>query len=111
LAGKTKSARYAVMPENSDASGGRATVILKKQTGSAATICRGASADESPIGKNSVRANAFRFALELGHCPMKLALRIFAKLGSYVVIRSPRRRGEWKHSRAPVAKMIPISTD
>ena len=43
--------------------------------------------------------------------PMKLALRIFAKLGSYVLIRSPRRRGEWKHSRAPVAKMIPISTD
>jgi hypothetical protein len=74
------------MPENSDASGGRATVILKA-TVSAATICRGASADESRIGKNSVRANAFRFALELGHCPMKLALRIFAKLvGSYVVI-------------------------
>jgi hypothetical protein len=42
---------------------------------------------------------------------MKLALRIFAKLGSYVLIRSPRRRGERKQSRAPVAKMIPISTD
>jgi hypothetical protein len=28
--------------------------------------------------KNLVRANVFRFALELGHCPMKSALRICA---------------------------------
>ena len=29
--------------------------------------------------KNLVRANVFRFALELGHCPMKSALRICAE--------------------------------
>jgi hypothetical protein len=31
--------------------------------------------------KNSVRANVFRYALELGHCPMKSALRICAISG------------------------------
>jgi hypothetical protein len=32
--------------------------------------------------KNSVRANVFRFALKLGHCPMKSALRICADIRS-----------------------------
>ena len=48
LVGKTKSAPYAAMPENSDPSGSRATVILKGNRFGGDNCC-GATADERPM--------------------------------------------------------------
>src|ERR1700682_4789816 len=56
---------------------------------------------EGQTEKNSVRANVFRFALELGHCSMQSALRICA------ISRLSRYKKSWKANRETL--VVPAS--
>jgi hypothetical protein len=60
LVGNTEPAPYTVMPENSDPSGGRATVISKGQKGFCGDSCCRATADESqfPVIRVDFRMSA-----------------------------------------------------